>query len=92
MSDDLHDQLRSLERSNRRWRSIALSLAVALGIALMYGTVLGRAARSRVAAEYERAVQAERIARLIAEEMALEARHAKQAAKEAEAQLRRPAP
>ncbi len=73
MSDDLQARIARLERSNRRWKVLALVFAVLFGVMAAGGLLMAERATSRAMQERARAEaarDAERQARMQAEEAA----------------------
>jgi hypothetical protein len=64
MSQELLEAVRRLERSNRRWRRLALTLSSVLALVLLAGVTIGVAQQRRAAAARAQAEQAEQAARV----------------------------
>jgi hypothetical protein len=63
MSQELLQAVRRLEKSNRRWRLLAVSLSAALALVLVAGVAIGVAQQRRAAAARDQAEQARQAAR-----------------------------
>ena len=89
-NDELLEQIGYLQRANRFWKGLALSLAAALALFLLLGTGLGfslyfNAQNQRIEAEMmmREALQQEAIARQRADEAAMRARDEAEKARQA---------
>jgi hypothetical protein len=54
----LHEQVRRLEKSNRRWKTVSLSLGVLLGLCLLGSTVISVMTGVRLSAERAQVMRA----------------------------------